>query len=63
MIAGNFISNMFDKTSKQIDLEDSLFKLICEMDYENMIKTIEAFFISFTKDARFTYSGNGVVCS
>jgi hypothetical protein len=61
MIAGNFVSNMFNNTTKQIDTENSLYKLICEMDFDNMKKVIEAYFSSSTKDAKFTYTGNGVV--
>jgi hypothetical protein len=52
---------MFNNTTKQIDTENSLYKLICEMDFDNMKKVIEAYFSSSTKDAKFTYTGNGVV--
>jgi hypothetical protein len=61
MIAGNFISNMFNNTTKHYDSENSLYKLMCEMDFENMKKVIEAYFTTSTKHAKFTYTGNGVV--
>ncbi len=34
---------------------------MCEMDFENMKKVIEAYFTTSTKHAKFTYTGNGVV--
>ena len=61
MIAGNFISKMFENTSKQIELENSILKFTCEWDYETITKAIESFFIANAKDTKYTYTGNGIV--
>lgn len=61
MIAGNFISKMFDNTSKKLEAEYTVFKLICETEFDNLTKTIESYFMNVTKDPKYTYTGNGIV--
>jgi hypothetical protein len=61
MIAGNFLTRLFDNTSKQIDLENSVMKFTVQADYETSAKTVESYFTLSTRDPRYTYTGNGVV--
>ena len=61
MIAGNFITRMFDNTTKQLDIENSISKFICEMEFESLTKTIEVYFVTFANDQKYIYSGNGIV--
>lgn len=61
MMAGNFITKMFDKTSKQFDFDNSMMKFLIQADYDTIAKTIESYMVSVTKDPNYTYTGNGVV--
>lgn len=60
-MAGNFITKMFDNTTELLDNENSIIKLTCEMDFENLTNIIDTYLLTIAKDHKYSYSGNGIV--
>ena len=61
MMAGKFITKMFDSTTKQLEIGKSDIELLWDMDNLNLTKTIEEYFQYNVKESKYTYTGNGKV--
>ena len=55
-MAGNFITKMFDNTTELLDNENSIIKLTCEMDFENLTNIIDTYLLTIAKDHKYSYN-------